>query len=78
MRTSTTRLLVLALAIILFGCSHLRPPDDYSWKDQSGDPGGIDPATAAQWDFQNAVNDNFSRKADRDFQNSVPQLPNTR
>ncbi len=70
-------LLVLVLALLLSGCAHLRPPDDYCWKDKSGDPGGVDPATATLWDFERAVGDNASRKAERDFRNSLPQVPMT-
>jgi|SRR6516225_2268746 len=77
MRRSTRLLLIPALAIVLSGCSHLRPPDDYAWKDESGDPGGLDRATAAQWDFQDTVSEDANRKAMRDFMNNLPQAPRT-
>jgi exosortase/archaeosortase family protein len=64
-----------AIGLNLCGCSHLRPPDDYGWADESGDPGGMDRATAAELDFKKTMSDNESRKARRDFYNSVPKTP---
>ena len=65
------------LAIVLSSCSHLRPPDDYSWNDKNGDPGDFDRATASQWDLQQQLSDNAGRKVDRDFMQNVEQLQRT-
>ena len=70
LRIASALFLGTLLAIVLSGCSHLRPPDDYTWNVRSGDPGGLDRATAAQWDFQNAVGEN-ARKA----MTTLPQVP---
>ncbi len=64
--------LVVGAILLLCGCSHLRPPDEYGWIDKTGDPGRLDHAMATSWEMQQQLNDNVNAKLNREMKNASP------
>ena len=73
MHGRATPLLVCAFLLTLCACTHLRPPDDYGWKDRGAQPAQFDRFTAASWELQYLLNNDNPRKMEQEMRNSLPQ-----